>query len=167
MNIDLGDIVAEINLRIKGKPATPRRVLVWGPHRRSAPTDRIPTIPQPYAPSTGRITRIMQLQSDKYVDILGLVDVDEMGNVIGPSAEQATYTTDDVAGTYLVLTDNGDGTGRVAATGTLTPTDVPAPVVTATFPDGSTEVEAFNVVVGDVASRAFRFGPPTEVTPDV
>lgn len=104
----------------------------------------------------------MNLQSDKKVAILGLVDVDEMGNEIGPSAEQATYTTDDVAGQFIVLTDNGDGTGVIAAVGALGSAQV-----TATFPDGSTLVESVNVVAGDVAGREFRFGPPEEVTPDV
>jgi hypothetical protein len=104
----------------------------------------------------------MNLQADKKVAILGLVDVDEMGNEIGPSAEQASYTTDDVAGQFIVLTDNGDGTGMIAAVGV-----VGSAQVTATFPDGSTLVETINVVVGDVVSRAFKFGPPEEVTPDV
>lgn len=103
----------------------------------------------------------MLLQADKMVAILGMVDVDEMGNEIGPSAEQPTYTTDDVTGEFLVLTDNGDGTGSIASTGNLGVAQV-----TATFTDGATIVEAVNVVVGDVASRAFKFGPPEEVTPD-
>jgi hypothetical protein len=166
VNIDLGDIVAEINLRIKGKPGKPRQVMKWGPHRKTVPADRVPTIPQPYTPRDGKVDRIMQLQSDKKVAILGLVDLDEMGNEIGASAEQPTYSTDDVAGQYIVLTDNGDGTGEVAATGTLTPEGAPAPLLTATFADGSTTVEAVNIVVGDVASREFRFGPAEEVTPD-
>jgi hypothetical protein len=104
----------------------------------------------------------MNLQSDKQVAILGLVDIDEVGNEIGTSADQATYTTNDVAGDFIVLLDNGDGTGNIAATG-----EIGSAQVTATFPDGSTLVETVNVVVGDVASRAFKFSPPTEVTPDV
>ena len=85
-----------------------------------------------------------------------------MGNEIGASADQATYTTDDVAGQFIVLTDNGDGTGEIAATGVLGVAQV-----TATFPDGSVLVEAVNTVVGDMASRAFKFGTPEEVTPDL
>lgn len=161
MKVDLGDIVAEFTLSVKGKPAKHRSVLKWGVVRQTVPADRVPVIPQPYSPHSGKVTGAMNLQADKKVEILGMVDFDEMGNEIGPSAEQATYTTDDVVGQFIVLTDNGDGTGMIAATGTPGVAQV-----TATFPDGSTEVEAVNVVVGDQASRGFRFGEPTEVTPD-
>jgi hypothetical protein len=162
VEIDLGDLTLEVNLRLKVRPVTPRRVLKVGAPSKTVPADRVPSVPQPFSPRTGEVDIIMNLQSDKKVAILGLVDVDEMGNEIGPSAEQATYTTDDVAGQFIVLTDNGDGTGVIAAVG-----PVGSAQVTATFPDGSTLVEAVNVVVGDMASRQFRFGPPEEVTPDV
>lgn len=161
MEIDLGDVTLEVNLRLKDQPVTPRRVLKIGVPKRTVLADRVPSIPQPYSPRTGKVNIIMNLGADKKVAILGLIDVDELGNEIGPSAEQATYTTDDVAGQFIVLTDNGDGTGEIAAVGTLGTAQV-----TATFPDGTTLVEMVNVVAGDVASRAFKFGPPEEVTPD-
>lgn len=161
MKLDLGDIVAEFTLTVKDKPAKRRSVLSWGPVSKTVSADRVPVIPQPYSPRSGKVDRIMNLKSDQKIAILGMVDLDEMGNPIGPSAEQPTYTTDDVAGQFIVLTDNGDGTGVIAATGVLGVAQV-----TATFPDGSTEVEAVNTVVGDVASRGFRFGEPEEVTPD-
>ena len=161
MEIDLGDIVAEFNLRIKGQPPKTRSIFKLGVVSKTVLADRVPVIPQPYSPRTGKVTRIMNLASDKKVAILGMVDVDEMGNEIGPSADQPTYTTDDVTGEFIVLTDNGDGTGTIAATGVLGVAQV-----TATFPDGSTEVEAVNTVVGEQASRGFKFGPPEEVTPD-
>lgn len=161
MNIDLGDIVAEINLRLKNAPVKPRSVFKVGAPAKTTPADRVPSVPQPYSPRTGKVNRIMNLQSDKKVALLGMVDLDEMGNEVGPSAEQPTYTTDDVAGQYIVLTDNGDGTGTIAAVGPLGTAQV-----TATFPDNSTVVETVNVVAGDVVSRAFKFGEPEEVTPD-
>ena len=162
MEIDLGDLTLELNLRLKAQPVTPRRVLKWGVVSKTVPADRVPSVPQPYTPRTGKVDRIMNLQSDKKMTILGLADVDEMGNEIGPSADQPTYTTDDVTGQFIVLTDNGDGTGVVAATGVLGVAQL-----TATFPDGSVEVEAINTVVGEPANRVFKFGPPEEVTPDV
>lgn len=162
MEIDLGDLNLEINFRLKDQPVKPRRVLKLGVPKKTTPADRVPTVPQPYSPRTGKVNIIMNLASDMQAPILGLVDLDEMGNEIGPSADQATYTTDDVAGTVIVLTDNGDGTGNVAAVGTPGTAQV-----TATFPDGTTLVETVNVVVGAMASRAFKFGPATEVTPDV
>lgn len=161
MQIDLGDVVAEINLRLKHQPVKPRSVFKLGAPTKTVPSDRVPVVPQPYTPRTGKVSRIMNLQSDKKVEILGMVDLDEMGNEIGPSSEQPTYTTDDVAGEFIVLTDNGDGSGEIAAVGT-----VGSAQVTATFPDGNTITETVNVVVGDMASRAFRFGEPTETTPD-
>lgn len=106
----------------------------------------------------------LNLKADQKAAILGMVDLDEMGNEIGPSdpSAQPTYSTDDAAGTIIVLTDNGDGTGEVAAVGALG-----AAQLTATFPDGSTTVDTVNVGVGDMASRSFKFGPAEEVTPDV
>ena len=161
MKVDLGDIVAEFTLNIKGKPEKKRSVWKFGVVRKTVPADRVPVIPQPYSPHSREVTGAMNLQTDKKIEILGMVDFDEMGNEIGPSAEQATYTTDDVAGQFIVLTDNGDGTGVIAATGTPGVAQV-----TATFANGTTEVEAVNLVVGDVATHGFRFGEPTEVTPD-
>jgi hypothetical protein len=162
VEIDLGDIVAEFNLRLKNAPVVPQRAFKVGAPTKTVPADRVPSVPQPYSPRTGKVDLIMLLQADKKVAILGMVDVDEMGNEVGPSADQPTYTTDDVAGQFIVLTDNGDGTGEIASTGVLGVAQV-----TATFADGSSVVEAVNVVVGDVASRTFKFGPPEEVTPDV
>ena len=161
MEIDLGDLFLDVNLRLKDQPVKPRKVFKIGAHLKTTPEDRVPSVPQPYSPRTGKVNRIMNLASDKKVALLGMVDLDEMGNEIGPSSEQPTYTTDDVAGQFIVLTDNGDGTGEIAATGVLGVAQV-----TATFPDGSTEVEAVNVVAGEVARRGFKFGEPEEVTPD-
>lgn len=161
MEIDLGDVVAEINLRVKHQPVRPRSVFKVGAPKKTVAADRIPTVPQPYTPRTGKVSRIMNLQSDKKVQILGMVDLDEMGNEIGPSDEQPTYTTDDVAGETIVLIDHGDGSGEIAAVG-----PVGSAQVTATFEDGTTVTETVNVVVGDAASRTFRFSDPTEVTPD-
>lgn len=161
MEIDLGDVIAEFNLRLKDAPVKPHRAFKVGAPTKTTPADRVPSVPQPYSPRTGKVDLIMLLQADKKVAILGMVDVDEMGNEIGPSAEQPTYTTDDVAGEFIVLIDSGDGTGQISATGVLGMAQV-----TATWPDGSTVVEAVNVVTGDVAGRAFKFGPQEEVTDD-
>ena len=162
MEIDLGEIVAEFNLRLKSAPVVPQRAFKIGAPVKTTPADRVPSVPQPYSPRTGKVDLIMLMQADKKVAILGMVDIDEMGNEVGPSADQPTYTTDDAIGQFIVLTDNGDGTGEISSVGPLGNAQV-----TATFPDGSTVVEAVNVVAGDVVSRAFKFGAPEEVTPDV
>lgn len=162
MQIDLGDVYAEINLRIKNAPRKPRSVFKLGAQRSTVPADRVPSVPQPYSPKNGKVDLLMQLPSDKKFALGGMVDVDEMGNEIGPSADQPTsYTTDDVEGMFIVLTDNGDGTGEVAATGVLGVAQV-----TAHFADGTEEVLAVNTVVGEPSGRMFKVGPLEEVTPD-
>jgi hypothetical protein len=105
---------------------------------------------------------IMDLQADKKVDF-GFAPVDEMGN---PTSFDGTvsFSVDDPS--VVTLTDNGDGTGTVAAVGVL---GVATLTGTVTPNDGSdviTGAEAVNVIAGDTASFAFTFGEPTEVTPD-
>lgn len=104
----------------------------------------------------------MDLQADKKADF-GFGPVDEMGNQTSFDGS-IVFTIDDPS--LVTLTDNGDGTGTIAAvgatgaavlTGTATPNDGSDPIV---------GTEAVNVVAGDVASFAFTFGEPTEVTPD-
>jgi hypothetical protein len=87
---------------------------------------------------------------------------DELGNPADlPGA--VTFTVDDPS--IVTLTDNGDGSGEIAATGTLGVTTLTG---TVTLPDGSevTGVAAVQVVSGDASTFSFDFGDPEEVTPD-
>lgn len=104
----------------------------------------------------------MDLQADKKADF-AFGPRDEMGN---PTTFDGTiaFTVDDPS--VVALTDNGDGTGTVAAIGGLGTATVTG---TATPNDGSdpiTGAEAINVIAGETASFAFTFSEPTEVTPD-
>lgn len=161
MKLDLGDVVLDLNLRVKAfRPPT----FVW--HFRapveSEEEDRA-VGPIPECKSQRKVMGIMDLQADKKVSF-ALQATDEVGN---PTTFVGTivFTVDDP--TIVNLTDNGDGSGEVAATGTI---GVATLTGTATRDsDGAvfTGAEAINVVAGDAEAFSLTFGTPEEVTPDV
>ena len=161
MNIDLGDALLTINLRVKGLR---RYRLRWhlGVVVDSTPADRIVLGP-PYATTPERVDLTMDLQADKKVP-LSVTFTDEVGNPTdAPAGAVVVYTVDDP--TIIALTDNGDGTAEAAATGLLGTANVH---VEASF-DGTTLTGDLNiVVVAGLAERiAIVAGAPVEVTPDV
>lgn len=160
MDIDLGDVVASFNLRIKGRQG---RRLVW---RIGAPTDsdlahRVVQHP-PYAQSTGRRDVIMDLLADKQVP-LSVEFTDEVGNPVGtPDGSVVTYTVDDP--TVINLVDHGDGTANAAAVGNLGTATVH---VVATLDGQEVTGDLSIVVVPGLAERInVVAGTPTEVTED-
>lgn len=160
MDVDLGDVVASFNLRVKGRR---RFRLIWriGLITDTAPEDRI-IKPPPYTQSTGRQDAIMDLQADKQVT-LTVGYTDEVGNPVpAPEGATATYTVDDP--TILNLTDNGDGTATAAAVGALGTATVH---VAATLDGQELDGDLAIVVVAGLAERVtITAGEPTEVTPD-
>jgi len=88
--------------------------------------------------------------------------VDEMGNPTQFTGT-AVYAVDDTA--ILSLTDNGDGSCSVAATGTLG-TAVLSVTDTETSGQEFMGSIAIDVVAGDVTTLAIELGEPEEVTPD-
>lgn len=104
----------------------------------------------------------MDLKADQKV-AFALTSTDEIGNPTDLPGT-VTYTVDDPA--ILNLTDNGDGTGTIAATGALGTATLTGTVA---LPDGSTAtgVAAIQVVAGDAQTFEIGFGEPEEVTPDV
>jgi hypothetical protein len=162
MELDLGDARLIVKLRLKHlRP--PRFVWRVGPVRDTVPADRVAGDPPTYKSPPGRIDLIMDLQADKKA-AFAFGPVDELGN---PTTFDGTiaFTVDDPS--VVALTDNGDGSGEIAAvgvlgvatlTGTATPTDGSDPIVGA---------EAINVIAGDAEGFSFTFQPPEEVTPDV
>lgn len=104
----------------------------------------------------------MELKDDQGVNFR-LVGKSEMQN---PAQFDGTFqfTVDDPS--IVTLTDNGDGSGRVAATGALGTATVS--VVATRNSDGKTfnGAEAFTVVAGDAEAIGFEFEEPTENTPD-
>lgn len=161
MRIDLGDVVAHINLEV---PGLRRYHFRWhvGPALDTTPPDRIP--PGPGTPrSTRKVDLIMDLAADQKV-ALSLQWTDEMGNLAEAPADggAVTYTVDNAD--VIALTDNGDGTAVAAATGQLGN----AVVHVDAQAGGRTRTGDLSLVV--VAGLAERVsvvaGAPEEVTPD-
>jgi hypothetical protein len=161
MRIDLGDAALEINLRVLG---VRRYRLRWhvGAARDTGPADRIVKGP-PYGP-TGKADLIVDLQADKQFDV-DVQFTDEVGNPVdNPGDATVTYTVDNP--TVLNLTDHGDGTATVAATGTLGAANVHVDVSSASA--GTLTGDLGVTVVAGLAERVnIVAGEPTEVTPDV
>jgi hypothetical protein len=160
VRLDLGDVIAEFNLLVKGQR---RYHLTWhvgAPHNTTT-ADRVIKGP-PYANSTGRITVTMDLQADKKVP-LSVGFTDEVGNPVAtPEGATAVFTVDDP--TIIALTDNGDGTAEAAAVGTLGNAVVHVEVT-----NGETVLTgdlAFTVIAGDAERVAITAGDAEEVTPD-
>lgn len=161
IDIDLGDAVLSIDLRVKGL----RRLrIVWhaGAATDTTTADRV-IKPPPYAVHTGRLDVAMDLLADKKVP-LSIQFTDEVGNpATAPAAFTAVYTVDDP--TIIALTDNGDGTAVASAMGALGTANVHAVI---TFDGTEITGDLQIVVVAGLAERATVVaGPPEEVTPDV
>lgn len=105
----------------------------------------------------------MDLRADQKVSF-ALVANDEVGN---PTTFDGTivFSVDDPS--ILALTDNGDGTGVVAATGTLGSSTLTGTATPASGGEPATGVAAIQVVAGDAETFEITFGTPEEVTPDV
>lgn len=159
MILDLGDVYAVFNLRVKGMRHL-RTVWVIGAPVDTTPADRV--FHPPTHVSTGRIDLRMDLLADKKVP-LSVQWTDEVGNPVDvPADATAVYTVDDSS--IINLTDNGDGTAVAAATGTLGTANVHGEFtgngLTVT---GDLQI----VVVAGLAERAaIVAGTPEEVTPD-
>lgn len=113
-------------------------------------------------PATGKVDLVMDLMSDKKVE-LSVEWTDEMGNpTTAPSDATVAYTVDDP--NVINLTDNGDGTAVAAAVGTLGTANVHVvATVNGTEVTGDLQI----VVVAGLGERLnVVAGEPTEVTPD-
>lgn len=105
----------------------------------------------------------MDLKADQKV-AFELRATDEMGNP-ATFAGTITYSVDDPS--VVNLTDNGDGTGEVAATGVLGTALLTARAVRDSDGREFTGAAAVQVVAGDAETFEITFGTPDEVTPDV
>jgi len=161
MRIELGDAALDINLHVYGLR---RHRLVWhvGAPRDTGPADRIVKGP-PYGPTPRKVDFIMDLKADKQVEV-EVQFTDEVGNPgDDPGDATVSYTTDNP--TVLNVTDHGDGTATVAATGTLGAANVHVAVSSPTV--GSLTGDLGVTVVAGLAERVnIVAGEPTEVTPD-
>ncbi|HET9144053.1 hypothetical protein [Actinophytocola sp.] len=157
---DYGDLVHQERWIIKGKRL--RAVLHVGRHRKATAAERdSSTTPRTATP--GKVDHHMDLMADQGFDLLAPTFTDEMGNATDAPADYASeFSVSDTS--ILAVTDNGDGTAFVAATGTLGQA-----VLTATYTfDGRTVSgdELVTVVAGLAERVTLNFGEPREVTPD-
>jgi hypothetical protein len=163
LELDLGDVVAVVNLRVKHR-CCPILHLVWhvGVPFDTTEADRI-IKPPPYASTPGKVDLIMDLQADKQVP-LSVQFTDEVGNPVDtPAGATVAYTVDDP--TVINLTDAGDGTATAAAVGALGTANVH---VDASFNGTVLTGDLQIVVVAGLAERlTVVAGEPVEVTPDV
>jgi hypothetical protein len=161
MRIELGDAALDINLHVYGLR---RYRLVWhvGAPRDTSPADRIVKGP-PYGPTPRKVDLVMDLQADKQVEV-DVQFTDEVGNEVdNPGDASVSYTTDNP--TVLNVTDHGDGTATVAATGQLGSANVHVSVSSPSL--GSLTGDLGVTVVAGLAERVnIVAGEPTEVTPD-
>lgn len=162
MQLDLGDVVLGLYVKVKGVSRPARWVWHIGTPRESETGDRTVKGP-PYASNTGEVDIQMDLQADKKVPLTGRFK-DEVGNPVEmPAGASVTYTVDDP--TIINLTDNGDGTAVAASTGTLGIAHVDG---VADFGDGTEVTGRLEIVVvaGDAERFEIETGTPEEVTPD-
>lgn len=138
--------------------------LVWhiGPFSDTTAAERVAGEP-PTSKIQRKVDFHMALKADQKV-AFSLQATDEVGNP-GEFEGTIVYSVDDES--IVTLTDNGDGTGEVAATGTLG-TAVLSAEATRTSDSkvfmGSVSVD---VIAGDVEVIDIVLGTPEEATPDV
>lgn len=161
--IDLGDVVLDLSLTLKGRPH-----VIWhvGAPRKSPVAHRIP---RPVTPSTTprKVTAMADLKADNEFD-LSVQFEDEMENPVpAPDGATTVYTQTDGA-EFVTLADHGDGTATVTALGPLGNSTVHS-VTTVDFGNGPTEITGdflVSVVAGDAQRVRIVAGPAREVTPD-
>lgn len=157
---DYGDLRHVEQWLVKGRHLRP----TWhigAPHNTSA-ADRV-VHGTPITP-TGKVDFVMDLKADQGTDLALGNWKDEMGNPAATPADAVVvYTVDDPA--LVNLTDNGDGTARADAVGTLGVANVHAEIDwTGGHATGDLQLV---VVAGDAERVEIVAGEPTEVTPDL
>lgn len=161
---NMGDIIVQTRWIVKGLQ---RPQFIWhiGSPKETTPDQRV--VRGVAQPASGRVDLIVDLMADKGID-LSPGWTDEVGNPVttppDPTTYTVVYTVDNPA--VINLTDNGDGTGFAAATGTLGTATVHGEV---NFING--DVQTGDLQINVVPGLAERFnivaGEPREVTPDV
>lgn len=162
--VPFGDAVLVFGLEIPGL-APLDFILHWGVERDTTIEDRVKGTRPPYQTPPTKVGSIMDLRADKKRTVQA-TGADEVGNPVPlPEGATVTYAVDDPA--LVNLTDNGDGSAVVAATGTLGSTILR--VTGALTPGGQqvTKEELISVIAGDAERFGdFTFGDEEEVTPD-
>lgn len=105
----------------------------------------------------------MALKADQKV-AFSLQATDEVGNP-GEFVGTIVFSVDDAS--IVTLTDNGDGTGEVAATGTLGTAVLSAEATRTSDSKVFMGSVSIDVIAGDVEVIDIVLGEPEEATPDV
>lgn len=164
--VDFGDLIYEERWLVKGRrfTFTPH----WGAEQDTRPEDRVPG-GGPSAPTPQRrVELVMDLHADKKRTRTAVAG-DEFGNPTTYNGAIAYTVENPPEHPDLVsLTDNGDGSCVVAATGGLGNLGVAMLTFTATpeVGDPDVRVEAINVIPGGAEAFLFEDGPEEETTPD-
>lgn len=160
MKVDLGDLEFEANFKIKRFKAPE---FIW--HFQAPSKRRLHEVPVIPFINYERLHGIMDLKADNGVDFT-LSATDEAGNPVAldPAEYAFDFSVDDA--NILQLTDNGNGSGRVDAVGTLGVATLSGSITRNSDGFVWTGAEAFNVVTGDAQTFGFSFSEPTETTPD-
>jgi len=162
---DLGDIIEQRRLIVKGKRLTPV-FHISAPRERPNGPGQATTVPVTNPSRKGKVDLIMDLKADQEVDLAVGNWKDEMGNTATPPADSdVTWTVDEAGAEFVELVENAViggitagalGTlGSAIVTGTV---DVNGRVVTGDF--------LLNVVAGDAERFEVVAGEPRERTPD-
>ena len=161
VDVNLGDVVLSLNLRVPALHRPRFRLHVGAPRRRTASVDHRSTSTFPCSrPKEVLIT--MDLQADKEVDI-SVEFADEVGNPVpAPSSAVVVFSVDDA--TIIDLTDHGDGTAVAGATGVLGAAMVHVEI-TGDFPTLTGDLSIV-VIPGDAQRVTVVAGAPRERTPD-
>lgn len=162
IEIDLGDAVLSLNLRVRGLRPAPHLRWRVGPSSDTTPAERTPGPAPQYKSPPGKVDIYMDLKADHKV-AFSLQATDEVGN---PAQFDGTivFNVDDTS--IVTLTDNGDGSGEIVATGTLGTATLTATAADALGNTVATGVAAVQVVSGDAETFGIVFGEPVEATPD-
>ena len=157
---DFGDLVKQTRYLVKGKRLF--GVFVIGRTWKVRPENRVPGGPQTTNP-TGKVDLYMDLKADQGVALSVKLE-DEMGNEVNPADTNITWTAADPDG-VLNFADNGDGTAKAEAVGTLGNATVSF-VASLTSGRELTGDMLLSVVAGDAERAEIVAGTPYEVTPD-
>lgn len=161
IELDLGDITLSLTARVK-RLAPPHLTWRLGPFTDTVPSERTPGTAPTYKYPAGKVDLNVDLKADQKVSF-ALEATDEVGN---PATFDGTieFAIDDPS--IATLTDNGDGSGEVAATGTLGVTNLTGTATRNSDGQVFTGAAVINVIAGDAETFNIEFGTPEEVTPD-
>lgn len=157
IELDLGDVVLVVTAKVKGILPPPNFIWRIGKTSKTTDSDRV-VVGTPVI-SKGKVGLIMDLLDDNKV-AFSVQAVDDVGN---PTTFEGAISFTVADPTIINLTDNGDGTGIVAATGTIGSTTLDVSATRTTDGQLFSGSAALNVVSSGTATISVAFGTPEHV----